>query len=1711
MDSTKITYATFPFNWTVKSTSYQIRYRKAFNINEIDEIFCSIVNAKGNQVEFSELGKMLGFNLQDLAETDILNIYLKDLTEYKLIATDKEIIQLTEFGQEALQSKIKYKYYFASTELFENQTAIGENFDFSFKNVFNLENRLSHDREFKEQILENPELKQKLQFQVFENDIYKGEIIELYESKSNIDYKEISLQCEVFAVDNSFQLSIFKTGTNKPDLQFLIDLHENEEFKSKLIRKGMFHHILTANTSISKQHIETYIDLWNWKELAENTKVNWKDKDIFKLFLENGDGSVWSVISEKAPIENIKSVIQEYAEYWNWTTLTERFDNTFIREQIENFHWDFEELSYKEPEFVTSLLSNSSLKVCDWDWNYLSKNLLDEFIEKHIEDFAWDFYLITEIKSGILRNLLSKGSKTNSDFAKILLSKPWNWKFISEKFDIKFLYSQITSLAERVDWHIILERFFTNEEITEKCLKDESFKSLLKLHLPDNFVVAHQEYLWSLNLIDFFENQSLIQWETKSYIKGFDTNESVEWNKPIFEKYHKYIITENGFSNVSQRISDFSLIEQFSDFSWDWNEISQNKKLIENPVFIKDAFLGNFYFSNNLDWSVILDFITNLDFINKHLEHFQSVVESDKHRNFWIQLTNREELPFILDNYHFPWDWTYITENSTKETILESFDDEELFEKWDWKIATRKLDKETILDNLEDLTQFLDWKYVINGVFKDEFVFENPKLKVAYRLSGLEFEKRKEVWKLLTEKYPFERIFSIVEKTFEFDIWEWDWDYISNHEHFPTDIRALNQFREKINWTIFSESNAIQQKFNPNNWDSGKQWFNNIDRYLRQFENSWNWQALSRNRNINYNRLLLQKYKTENWDWDYLTELGGFLTEQKKDKSNKNYLAEVIQQFPKIKFEILSNRKDINIGSSLILSTKEKNWDWQVLSENERAEISNELILELKDKKWNWKTLSRRKNIEFSNETLLQLAEKDWDWNFLSKNENLEFNTEFIEHTKAKPWNWKAVSRHKSFVPTIELLTLTKDFDLDWEHLSQHLSLNPTKELLAKFENKWHWQSITENPQINFSDNDFIQRFANKWNWHFVCELGKLSLNKQILIQFKDHLEWNLISSNTNLDFTKEIIQEFKQFWNWTTLKENKRIKELLGDYIVNEIINDVALNFIDKIEQQYSEWKGSIYHFSHIDNAVEIIKNRKIQSRNKARIQGDAAGNVVHLRNDAHDYARFYFRPHTPTQFYNEFLGKNITDGYDNKYGRVSWYEKARGLGFPKCPIPIFFRFSLKEVLFKNEKQCCISNGNMQRGSTQFESIGKMINKFGFEDLYYTPQQYATKEDYNRYRNYAQQEFLVKNELSFEDLYNFEIVCPSETDRTLLINLLGQEHKDVISKIVVDRNYYNNENPRVRIEEEDSELHIKSEFNGQGYFVLSGISNIKEIEILAGDVSKIDKDKIIFNSYVSLRNLKQCIKLNFIDESGRNWFVYANGLLNNNPKNDSSFSLWQKAVSKELYNPMEALNILKQNGYYDVFSQKIRHYTLETHTNLVCNVFERYFAPNYSESISLELFRSLLILHDIGKSKAFIEGNKNNQYEYTNHIIKNLWKNLSYSQIELSIVLALLDGDCLGDYFQGKLTISEVRTKIYDLAETCNLTAESFFRIYAVYYQCDIASYTADAGGIKFLEHLFEYKDGKKIFDESERLIKMSPNYREMYKQLKNEIENGN
>lgn len=1448
MDSAKEIYAKFPFEWTIKSTSCHILYRIAFNINEIDEILCSIINAKGNKIYFSELGILLGFNLQDLAEIDILKNYLNGLSEYNLITVSEkeQKIQLTEFGDEAIQSKLKYKYYFANTELFENQTATGEYFDFSFKNVFNIENHLTHGREYKEQILEKPDLKQKIQFQLFGNDIYKGEIVELYESEPRTSYKTISLHCEITELENLLELSIIKSGVKITEVQNLLELPENAEFKTKLIRQGKYHHILSAKHLITKQDIETYDDLWNWKELAGNSKLDWNDNTIFELFRDYGDGGIWSIISEKAPIEIIQSVIDKYAGYWNWATLTERFDDDFIKKQIEAFDWDFEELSYKEVELVTSLLSNLNLKEKGWDWNYLSKNLPNKFIEDNIEDFPWDFYIITESKNEVFKNTFFKYRNK----LETLILKNWNWKIISEEININFLHKNITVLASKLNWSTVLNRFFINEEITTRCLNEESFKSILKQHLPKNFVVAHQKYLWTLYLIDFFENLNLIQWETQKFINGFDTNENVEWNKPIFQKYHNRIISQNGFLNVSKQISDYSLINEFPEFAWNWEGISHNKKLISNSTFIRKAFIGELSYSNNLLWNeILLQSIFDISFWNKNLEAFYNTTESEKQAEFWKALTRKENSEYIFANKHFPWDWCFITENSSEKAILDSYDDDELFEKWDWKVATRKIDKDTILERLEDISQYVDWKYLINNVFtiENELAIDKQLQKIAECLSVLESDKCKEYWKDISYKIPFETLFPIVQETIQLYVFEWDWDFISNHILFPTDIRTLNQFKEKINWTIFTESYAIKQKFNPDSWDNYNQWLVNVDRYLNQFKEYWNWQVLSKNSNINKNRYLLNKYIDENWDWNYLTEFGRFLLKSKKDTDY--YLEKLVIQFPKIKFEILSKRIDVKISSNLIISNKDENWDWQLLSENENSEVTFDLILQLKNKNWNWVSLSKRKNIELSNEVLLQLLDKNWNWNYLSQNEYLKFDAEFIAKTNQKPWNWKLVSRHKSFLPSVEILSLTKDYDIDWEHISNHSRLSLNKENLAKFENKWHWRSITKNPQIDFDDIDLIERFADKWNWRFICESGKMTFNYELLNKFKDYIDWNLISSNTNINFTIEIINEFKQFWNWTYLKNNKRIEDLKLTEFVNESIKfEPILYFVDKITEKNSRWKECVYHFTNIDNAVKILNEGKIKSRHYANQLSNSSGILTHkTRKDPEVFARFYFRTSTPTQYYNEGLFFPNTE------------ERYRDLGYPKCPKMIYFKASLQEILFKNKdfNNIYLSNGNMQRNNTKYGILPDMINLFYYDELF---------TDHISDNGYpSQQELMFETDVSISNLSSLKVVCECEYDRQLIKRMLGNNANNF--EIEVDSTLYEGVNDKPIVQINAEEVKLSSNYNQEGYFTVTFENFIPNI--IDGDIIKINKiiNVIYFKSFISFSVTFQDFKIHFFEE----------------------------------------------------------------------------------------------------------------------------------------------------------------------------------------------------------------------------------------------------
>jgi hypothetical protein len=147
-------------------------------------------------------------------------------------------------------------------------------------------------------------------------------------------------------------------------------------------------------------------------------------------------------------------------------------------------------------------------------------------------------------------------------------------------------------------------------------------------------------------------------------------------------------------------------------------------------------------------------------------------------------------------------------------------------------------------------------------------------------------------------------------------------------------------------------------------------------------------------------------------------------------------------------------------------------------------------------------------------------------------------------------------------------------------------------------------------------------------------------------------------------------------------------------------------------------------------------------------------------------------------------------------------------------------------------------------------------------------------------------------------------------------------------------------------------------------------------------------------------------------------------------------------------------------------------------------------------------MMRIILALHDIGKAI-----DRTNQHEHTINLIKELWALSPFTQYELKVAEVLLKNDTMGTYFKGKLSLEEVKNEIVEDSKVLNIPAEVLLEYKMILYQCDISSYTKDAGGLEYLEHMFKYKDNEKVFDNNEDIIAMSDIYAERYNQLKMEI----
>lgn len=182
-----------------------------------------------------------------------------------------------------------------------------------------------------------------------------------------------------------------------------------------------------------------------------------------------------------------------------------------------------------------------------------------------------------------------------------------------------------------------------------------------------------------------------------------------------------------------------------------------------------------------------------------------------------------------------------------------------------------------------------------------------------------------------------------------------------------------------------------------------------------------------------------------------------------------------------------------------------------------------------------------------------------------------------------------------------------------------------------------------------------------------------------------------------------------------------------------------------------------------------------------------------------------------------------------------------------------------------------------------------------------------------------------------------------------------------------------------------------------------------------------------------------------------------------------------------------------------ELFNSRVRHYIIKEHTLNVYNQFEKYFSTDFIK-VDIELFRLVLLLHDIGKPIASKSRNRSYQHSDTLSVISKHRQALGISDEDFPLFDAVLGDDSLGLYMQNKITLDVAYERILNQSKISKLELSSFFYLLSVYYQCDVASYTVDAGGLKYLEYLFEYSNGNKIYSEKSKLLQFSRNYQYKY-----------
>lgn len=321
-------------------------------------------------------------------------------------------------------------------------------------------------------------------------------------------------------------------------------------------------------------------------------------------------------------------------------------------------------------------------------------------------------------------------------------------------------------------------------------------------------------------------------------------------------------------------------------------------------------------------------------------------------------------------------------------------------------------------------------------------------------------------------------------------------------------------------------------------------YFNNLlftfypitDEQVEQHIQFINWEALSRNKNRQWNLSFIHKHQ---------------------DKLNWHELSDnVALPWSELFFETYRNKFNrLNICLNPALP-------W-----------SKDFILK-HVQYWNYHHLVQNASIPWTQE--LVLHPKIVDKNLMHvQGDNLWTEEFLISHARVLPWQWLCYNPHINW--TQQLISKLSPHWLKYEKNNSDMSASPWKGLCSNGSIPWNkswikkyqtsgkrkygisWASLSGNPNLSWQSENLLEEYASKWDWELLSLNNGVAFTEEQLEKYKDLIVWKsndssfrCISSNTSLSWSISLIKKYIDRWDWFLLCKNPAInwsEELIEEF----------------------------------------------------------------------------------------------------------------------------------------------------------------------------------------------------------------------------------------------------------------------------------------------------------------------------------------------------------------------------------------------------------------------------------------------------------------------------------------------------------------------------------------------------------------------------------